>query len=1030
MSISLICACKNRVDALRVSLSSWISFDEIKEIIIVDWSSDQSIDFLLNYDERIKIIRVPEQEYFNQPQPLNLALSIATGDYILKVDCDYIINPYYNFFDSYKVTDDNFIVGKFSRTVSEDKFKYERHLMSIEEMVDYLNSYSPFYKYLFGMLFIKRENLLKIGGYNENLGTYYAYEDDEIASRLKLLGLNEQRIDYDNSLIHIPHQDKKRTEHFQAEGSNENISSIIRNNLSGQYSGDELEWQVEYALAIWHVEQNKEIIGEINDYYVEQKTKWNIKEISNRYYLAKIMTDDVENLIQQEIVKTKLDNFPVVNYISLEESVDRRESLHDQFGEYGVTKFSSVISKRASECNDIIIGPKLYILDGGTAGCVVSHLKMLKKWYEETDEDYGFFCEDDLSLKTVDYWNFTWEEFVDSLPEDAECVQLCCIRETQEEIKLRERSMYDWSVTAYIMTREYVKKVIDQYCIGDTYNLDIKGTEFYPMPETVLFYGIGKVYAINLFVEEQSLLSTFTEIANIEGGNKAHHRESHDYVLEWWKNNSLVCKKNNEIKEISNQNVLDIDELLRKYSLDTENPENNFYVGLWYEINGHNAPALSFFLRAAERSKDDNLSYEALIHASNCYDRQGTRDQTAKGILQQALCLLPNRPEAYYLLSRFSEKRSQWQDCYIYANTALEYADFNLESLKTDVEYPGKYGLLFEKALAGWWWGKIKECRDIFTDLKYNYAMSDEHKKIVEDNLKQCDLNVQRYKPLTEEYINILKEESSVKVEKQNIGKIDIVLAGHYDESTKEILESYSKLPFINKIIFSTWEEEQEKVDFYSDKIEYVWNEKPVTPGTDNRNLQIVSCQAGVDKVTTIYCAKMRTDQKYTYESMLKMYDYFCENLLEDDKLFVAGVYPGLLFHPRDHIFWGLTDNLKKLYDVPLEYNGFSDKLNVSKDELWKYYKHFVRTETYLGVRYCMKFDESIIKFILDPENYLHDDSSGWNEAHEVSQKVLMKAFKSFPRQGIDLEWSRKGLSSYPYDDQKNGYGECWAEDF
>ena len=37
-----------------------------------------------------------------------------------------------------------------------------------------------------------------------------------------------------------------------------------------------------------------------------------------------------------------------------------------------------------------------------------------------------------LSLKTVNYWNFTWNEFVSSLPEDWDCVQLLLIR---DEIK-------------------------------------------------------------------------------------------------------------------------------------------------------------------------------------------------------------------------------------------------------------------------------------------------------------------------------------------------------------------------------------------------------------------------------------------------------------------------------------------------------------------------------------------------------------------------------------------------------------------
>ena len=62
MSISVISACKNRVDALSISVSSWILFDEIDEIIIVDWNSDDNVKKYLKKNnilsDKIKIIEV------------------------------------------------------------------------------------------------------------------------------------------------------------------------------------------------------------------------------------------------------------------------------------------------------------------------------------------------------------------------------------------------------------------------------------------------------------------------------------------------------------------------------------------------------------------------------------------------------------------------------------------------------------------------------------------------------------------------------------------------------------------------------------------------------------------------------------------------------------------------------------------------------------------------------------------------------------------------------------------------------------
>jgi len=1013
-NISLICACKNRIEALKVSLNSWLNYKEIKEFIIIDWSSDESLEYLTALDSRIKIIRVEGQKYFNQPQPLNLAISQTTGDYIIKVDCDYILSPYYSFFEKYKVDDNSFVSGKPSYKSPEyyDEstgcHMIDRSKMSMDELSDYYNTYSSYYRFLTGLLYVSKENLLKVNGYNENLSEHYSYEDDEIGKRLEVLGLEHKKLDYDYHIFHIPHQDTKRFENFKSFSEEPNLRDDLVNQLSAKYSGEELEWQVDYVLTMRHNERNIQKAGEITSYYDETHTDWMLHKKTNNYYHAKILDntvtdrlknfppvhfisvdhseerrknlyekfklfhvenitphifkkyDDTEHtiisnylevngdyrlsqgsrgpvtshlkaikewlnntnekyaffceddlsletveywnfsweefmdvlppkwdciqlcviqgvefnvefrnrcwgdwsacayLIKREYAQQLIDtyhhddnfyldsqchdgqyrpdwalvpvvetvlfslssrvyvfplfvedtsfessyqienstsdldddhhkshnnvinwwkemsfklsankiitnkikciDFPSVNYISLDESVERRESLAAQFFHCGVENTRGLISRRFKDCDDKVYGEQLHILDDGTIGCVVSHIKMIKKWYEETNEDYEFFCEDDLSLETIQYWNFTWNDFIDSLPEDAECVQLCCIRTSYDDIKLRERSMYDWSVTAYILTRDYARKIIERYCDGDSYKLEIPGTNFYPMPENVLFYELGKVYAINLFVEDQSLSSTFYGHTELQSENKEYHQETYEHVINWWKNNSSlniseivsdflpiqldIVEPQNKISNIRVKTELEI--LLTEYSLDPENPQSSFNVGLWYEREGHTAPALSYFLRSAERFEDQNMVYESIIKCHHCYDKQGTRDGTAISLLQQALCIMPTRPEAYFLLARFHEKRSQWNDCYKYSSLALSVCDFSCEATTTDVEYPGKYGLLFEKALSGWFWGKVEESKNIFVDLSNDPDLPSEFYNNVVDNLKNFDIHIEK----------------------------------------------------------------------------------------------------------------------------------------------------------------------------------------------------------------------------------------------------------------------------------------------
>lgn len=291
--ISLICACKNRYDALRISLNSWISFKQIHEIIIVDWDSDKSISHLTKLDSRIKVIEVKNKDHFNQPQPLNLAAKIATGNYIMKVDCDYIINPYFDFFSEYVVDANSFVSGK-SRYVAPEYYSetyggyvIDMHQMKPEEIVQYTVSYSHYFKFLIGFLLISKKNFDKVGGYNENLTKCYAYEDEELYERLKLLGLNEINLKPDYRMIHLPHPDKKRTEYFEGFSWESDFVKMVQENMRRQgHTEEEVKWQVEYALAQKHIDQNKEFVGEITDYYVQPKTRWRVYEISKNTFSA------------------------------------------------------------------------------------------------------------------------------------------------------------------------------------------------------------------------------------------------------------------------------------------------------------------------------------------------------------------------------------------------------------------------------------------------------------------------------------------------------------------------------------------------------------------------------------------------------------------------------------------------------------------------------------------------------------------------------------------------------------------------
>jgi FkbM family methyltransferase len=182
---------------------------------------------------------------------------------------------------------------------------------------------------------------------------------------------------------------------------------------------------------------------------------------------------------------------------------------------------------------------------------------------------------------------------------------------------------------------------------------------------------------------------------------------------------------------------------LPAYIADPTDPERNWDLAREYQNMGHTAAAVSFYIRCAERSEDHPLlQYEALIKASRCYTDQGRRGRSVRGLLIHAISIFPKRPEAYYLYAIQCEKEdifpNTFFDSYLFCSIALDICipDKELRPLRTDVGYPGRYALLFQKGHVAWHTGRCDESRDIFIDLLQNYQMPEGFRKLAEQNFQ------------------------------------------------------------------------------------------------------------------------------------------------------------------------------------------------------------------------------------------------------------------------------------------------------
>lgn len=203
----------------------------------------------------------------------------------------------------------------------------------------------------------------------------------------------------------------------------------------------------------------------------------------------------------------------------------------------------------------------------------------------------------------------------------------------------------------------------------------------------------------------------------------------------------------------------DLNIALVRFAHDTENPLLNYELARIYEDMGQTAAAITYYLRAAERTETIEHAYECLLLVGNCFNRQGNRANTVQKTYKQALTLLPRRPEAYLCLAKFFEINNGNSDAYLYAELGLKTADFNLQPLRTNVCAPLSNcysGLLLEKAICAWGWGKNNETRNLLRLLyrRHFNEFNTDYQQLIKNNIGRINMS----HPQQRHFVNKLKD--------------------------------------------------------------------------------------------------------------------------------------------------------------------------------------------------------------------------------------------------------------------------------
>lgn len=221
--VTVIAAVMNRPAALRVALASWLVQPGVEEVIVCDWSSAEDLRPLAEIDRRVWVLRVEGEPQFHLSAAYNLAADFASREWLLKLDADYVLNPYRPLLRHHPPEPGEFLTG--------------------HGCLDLPNA---LLHGLDGLLLVERSAFRAIHGYNEHL-IGWGYDDIDVRARLAAQGHTERILDFRrHCAMHLWHDCDERVKHYAEKDSRTNARNRERAER-GDYTARLIRWQTHWT---------------------------------------------------------------------------------------------------------------------------------------------------------------------------------------------------------------------------------------------------------------------------------------------------------------------------------------------------------------------------------------------------------------------------------------------------------------------------------------------------------------------------------------------------------------------------------------------------------------------------------------------------------------------------------------------------------------------------------------------------------------------------------------------------------------
>lgn len=193
--VSFCTTIMNRLHHLQETLPMNLAYNQDNdncEFIILDYNSTDGLEEWIqenhiHFKGKVKYFRTTEPAHYQRSHSRNMAMKLADGDIICNLDADNYTGP------------------SFAKYVSQVFEEHQQCFLSPAK-----NSPSD----TFGKVCFKKEDFLKIRGYDEVIKTY-GFEDNDLKNRLEQSGLRELHYDHPDFLYAITHTMQERVENEQ-----------------------------------------------------------------------------------------------------------------------------------------------------------------------------------------------------------------------------------------------------------------------------------------------------------------------------------------------------------------------------------------------------------------------------------------------------------------------------------------------------------------------------------------------------------------------------------------------------------------------------------------------------------------------------------------------------------------------------------------------------------------------------------------------------------------------------------------------